>query len=247
MKVVFADARVWKYLISSVSKIIKESVLRITEEGIGLRAMDDSKVALIDLFFPRSMFQTYEVEEEVSFGINVEELAKVLRRGTKDDALALEVKESKYGVEFVGRGKRKFWLPQIEVTTQELLDPNTLQLNARAEIMSDAYREMVKDVEPVADLVTIIISPSGLTFDASSDLGRAVIEAKEDTGVVLSINAESTEKSSYSVEYLVYMSSAAQAVDKVMIELGTDMPLRMKFILGEDPILTYVVAPRTEE
>ncbi len=244
---VFADARVWKYLISSVSKIIKESTLRITEEGIGIRAMDDSKVALVDLFFPKKMFSEYEVEEETSFGINVEELAKVLRRGTKDDMLAIEVKESRYGIEFVGRGKRKFWLPQIEVPMQETLDPNTLQLKAKVEIFADAYREMVKDVEPVADLVTIIISPSGLTLDASSDLGRAVIEAKEETGVLLNIEAENAEKSSYSVEYLIYMTSASQAVDKVALELGTDMPLRMRFYLGEDPVLTYVVAPRTEE
>lgn len=77
MKLTFFDARVWKYVISGVSKVVKETVAHVNEEGFRIKTMDESKVVLIDFMIPSSSFEVFEVESDVSFGINMEDWPKL--------------------------------------------------------------------------------------------------------------------------------------------------------------------------
>ncbi|ABU82036.1 proliferating cell nuclear antigen (pcna) [Ignicoccus hospitalis] len=245
MKLTFFDARVWKYVISGVSKVVKETVAHVNEEGFRIKTMDESKVVLIDFMIPSSSFEVFEVESDVSFGINMEDLAKVMRRATKEDKLSIEVGENSYSIIFEGHGLRKFTLPQLEVYEEELPEVD-LELPARVEITSDSYRELVKDLEPIADTVTFNLEPGTLRVEATSDLGYAEVIISEDSGVLLDYQVPESVKSSYGLEYLTYVSSVSQVADKVALEIGNDMPLRATFEIGEGGKLVYLLAPRVE-
>ncbi len=245
MRLTFFDARVWKYVISGISKVVKETVVHINEEGFRIKTMDESKVVLIDFLVPSSSFEVFEVEGERVFGINLEELARVMRRATKDDKLSIEVGESSYSIIFEGHGKRKFTLPQLEVYEEELPEPE-LDLTAKLEITSDSYRELVKDLEPIADTVTFVAEPGTLRVEATSDLGYAEVIITEDSGVLLDYDVSEPVRASYGLEYLTYVSSVSQVADKVKLELGNDMPLKATFEIGEGGNLVYLVAPRLE-
>jgi len=245
VKLTFFDARVWKYVIAGISKVVKETVVHVNEEGFRIKTMDESKVVLIDFLVPASSFEEFEVENEVKFGINMEELAKVMRRATKDDKLSIEIGESSYSIIFEGHGRRKFTLPQLEMYEEEIPDVS-LEFPARVEITSDSYRELVKDLEPVADTVTFHAEPGTLRVEATSDLGYAEVIITEESGVLLDYEVQEPARSSYGLEYLTYVSSVSQVADKVVLELGNDMPLRASFEIGEGGSLVYLVAPRLE-
>ena len=245
MKLTFFDARVWKYVIAGISKVVKETLVHVNEEGFRIKTMDESKVVLIDFLVPASAFEEFEVESELKFGINMEDLAKIMRRATKDDKLSIEVGESSYSIIFEGHGRRKFTLPQLEVYEEEIPEVG-LELPARAEITSDSYRELVKDLEPIADTVTFYLEPGTLRVEATSDLGYAEVLISEDSGVLLDYQVSESVKSSYGIEYLTYVSSVSQVADKVALEMGNEMPLRATFEIGEGGRLVYLLAPRVE-
>jgi len=245
VKLTFFDARVWKYVIAGISKVVKETVATVNEEGFRIKTMDESKVVLIDFFLPASSFEEFEVEEERKFGVNMEDLAKIMRRATKDDKLNIEVGESSYSIIFEGHGRRKFTLPQLEIYEEEIPEVE-LDLPAKVEITSDSYRELVKDLEPVADTVTFYAEPGRFRVEATSDLGYAEVIITEDSGVLLNYEIDEPARSSYGLEYLSYVSSVSQVADKVSLELGNDMPLRASFDIAEGGSLVYLVAPRLE-
>jgi len=246
LELTFFDARVWKYVITGIAKVVKETVVRINEEGFRIRTMDEAKVVLIDFFIPSDAFETFEVEGETSFGVNLEEMARVVRRATKEDKISIHVGESTYSIIFIGHGERKFTLPQLDVAEEEIPEPS-IEFNNMVVLRSDAYRELVKDLETIADTVTFHLEPGTLRVEAKSDLGYAEVIIPEDSGVILEQEVSESAKSSYSIEYLTYVSSVSQVADKVKLELGNDMPLQATFEIGESGRLLYLVAPRIED
>ncbi len=112
MKITFFDARVWRYLISAISKVIEEGVfIVVPENGFRFRAMDPSHVILLDMNFPRESFEEFDVDKEYQLGVNLEDLAKVLRRARKEDKLEIRADENTISISFIGKGYREFTSP----------------------------------------------------------------------------------------------------------------------------------------
>jgi len=53
----FTDARTWRYMVASIEKIIDEGVFVASPEGLSLRALDTSRVAMVDLYYPQDSFK----------------------------------------------------------------------------------------------------------------------------------------------------------------------------------------------
>ncbi len=243
---VFFDARVWRYLISSIGKIIEEAAFLITPEGVKLRAMDPSHVVMVDLNVPVEAFEEYDVNEEITIGVNFEDLAKVLRRATKDDKLGLEtLEEGKFAIEFIGKSVRKFVLPIISVQAESLPEPK-LEFKANARMLTDVFKDMVKDLEPVGEAVELRADESKFVAHAKSDLGEAEVVLDKEGGSLLDLVVEEESKAIYSLDYFVDIAAAAQAADVVNIRFSTDMPCKIEYELPQGGRLAFYVAPRVE-
>jgi len=55
-EIVFDGAKEFTSIITEVSNLIDEAAFKITEEGISMRAMDPSRVVLVDLNLPAEIF-----------------------------------------------------------------------------------------------------------------------------------------------------------------------------------------------
>ena len=245
-RLVFFDARVWRYLVSAISKVIDEGVFVITpEEGLRFRAMDPSHVILLDMHFPRDSFEEFDIEGEVNAGVNFEDLAKVLRRAKKEDRLELEITESEFVVTFVGRGRRSFTLPVLDIATEEIPEPQ-LEFKAIVKVMSDVYRDTLKDVELVGDLIRFVASQDEFRVLSSSEFGEAEIIYTRESGSILEMEVEDEQSSSYTLEYFTDLSGAARVADTVTIKFSSDMPAEVYHELPQGASFKLLVAPRVE-
>ncbi|ALU11945.1 integrase [Ignicoccus islandicus DSM 13165] len=245
MKLTFIDARAWKYIMQSIVKAVSETTIKVSQEGLRIKTMDEAKIVLIDFFLPASSFSEYEIDGELEFGVNLEDLVKVLRRAQKEDVLTLEVGESNYSITFKGKGIRRFTLPQLDLAGENIPEVD-LQLDVKATMTPDVYREIVKDLEPIADTVTFVAEPSSLRIEAVSDLGEAEIDVPTETVLTgYEVNEENLPaKSSYGVEHLTYVTQVSQISNEAILEFSNEMPLRITFTLPEGGSFVYIVAPR---
>ncbi len=247
MKLVFGDARVWRYVITAISKIIEEAAFKATEDGLRLRAMDASHVVLVDFHLPRESLIEYEVEGEEDIGVNMEDLAKILRRATKGDTLRLETLEgSRLAVIFVGRGTRKFIIPSLEIRAEEIPSLK-LEFTAKAGMLSSIFRDVVKELEPIGDSIEFHTSPDmdKLIARSSGDLAEAEIELSRDVALTM-LEASEEARAMYTIDYLSDIVSAAQAAQETILEFGTGIPCKIEYILPENGRLVFYVAPRVE-
>lgn len=246
MKLVFFDARVWRYLVSAISKIVDEGVFIVSrDEGLRFRAMDPSHVILLDMRFPPDSFEEFEVDEERSIGVNFEDLAKVLRRARKEDRLELEAEETTFTVTLVGRGLRKFSLPILDITAEDIPEPQ-LEFKARIKVMSDIYRDTIKDVELVGDVLRFYATSEEFKVISSSEFGEAEIIYTLESGSLLELEVEDTQQASYTLEYFSDLSGASRVADTVTIKFSNDMPVQVDHELPQGAYFGFLVAPRVE-
>ncbi|MEB3861967.1 MAG: proliferating cell nuclear antigen (pcna) [Desulfurococcales archaeon] len=243
----FADARIWRYMIASIEKILDESVFLATSEGLSLRALDTSHVVMVDLFYPRDSFTEYEVEgDEASFGVSFSLLSKVLRRARKDDALELRVDESSIEVSFISRGVRRFRIPQINLALERLPEPR-ITYTVEARLMSTTFREAVKDLEPIADTITLqAVDEDILVMRGEGDIASGEAEFSLSRGSMVDYRVESPDTSSYALEYFSYMNQAAQAAEIVTVRYSADAPVRVDVEYQDGGRLTFYVSPRID-
>lgn len=84
--------------IKSCFEVLKEALhdvnLYFSKDGVSVTALDNAKVALINLNLDAQNFEEYQCEETIQAGINVSNFFKILKVITTNDVLTLEMNNS---------------------------------------------------------------------------------------------------------------------------------------------------------
>ncbi|MEM1587226.1 MAG: proliferating cell nuclear antigen (pcna) [Candidatus Bathyarchaeia archaeon] len=243
-----SDTKTFKSVIDAISAIIDEATFVIGPENIRLRAMDPSRVAMVDWEMRKTSFDEYEADEESKVCINLSEFKKVLKRAGKDDIIEFSSGERGDNVEVRIRGRytRTFTLPILEASEEEVPEPK-LTFNAKVTLTTDDFYETLKDAELVSDNVRIEADEDGLIMNAKGDVSGTRIEIKKGSDALISLEVEEPSKATFSLSYLTdIVKTASDTSDIVTLEFSTDMPLRLDFRQRYDGKLVYLLAPRVE-
>ncbi|WP_457549538.1 hypothetical protein [Archaeoglobus sp.] len=88
-----ANARLLKKAVRASNAFLNETRIRISEEGIAIRAVDAGNICLTDIFIPKEDFEAFRAEEGV-IGINVSRLNDILK-AIKGDFVQVEGDKNK--------------------------------------------------------------------------------------------------------------------------------------------------------
>ncbi|MDI9619907.1 MAG: proliferating cell nuclear antigen (pcna) [Candidatus Nezhaarchaeota archaeon] len=247
-KATFRDAKLWNRIIDALSSLIDEGAIKVGEEGLRLRAMDPSKIAMIDFEMPREAFDEYECDSELTIGVNFDELKKIVKRGSIKEKIQLEVPAGATRLKVILKGKatRSFSLPLIDVEYQELPTP-TLVYNVKATVMADVFEDALKDVELVSDYVRLEAKENTIAVKGQSDKGEVEATLTPESGALLELDVKESSSASYSLEYLLDMIKANEAAETATLEFSTSMPLSLTFPIPGGGTIKYFLAPRLEE
>ncbi len=248
MKLRFADARTWRYAMSAIGKIIDEAAYKVNEEGLRLRAIDPSRIVLVDFILPKDALIEFDIEKEETIGINMEDLTKILRRAVKGDELELKTLEAgSLAISFIGRGRRTFIIPSLETTAEELPELN-IEFTVKTKVSPAVFRDTVKELEPLSDAIEFntVKDENKIIAKASSDIAEAEIELSMESGALIEFEASEDAKAIYTIDYLSDISAASQAAEEMLFEFGTGIPCKIEYKLSYGGKLIFYVAPRVE-
>jgi len=247
-KLKVSDARMLRDMATAISILVDEATFQITPEALKLRAMDPSRVAMVDFEWPKTVFEEYACTEPTKMCINISELLKLLKRAGKDEVieLALDEKTGRLQVRITGKYVRNFTMPTLEASEEEVPTPK-ITFNVRAKATTDGLRQAIEDAELVSDHVRIEADNEKLVFQATGDLMGATIELKKGSDALLDLEAKEPSKATFSLSYLSEIIKAASATsDIATLEFSTDMPIKIDFQQAKEGKLTFYLAPRIE-
>lgn len=248
MKVKMETAEVWKNCINSISNLIDEVNFEFKEDGVEMRAMDPSHVALSDFSLPAEVFEVYDVTKPRKIGVDLKELDKIMSRAKKSNEFTLELIESdgRLKLKFEGNSVRRFSLPLLEIEEEDLPEPD-LNFTATAKVTAGAISEGLKDAALVSENVRFRLAEGKFVMKIESDTGSAEMELTEDNESLSELDIKEPSEAMYNIEYLDDMTKAASSNDEIEIRHGDDLPIEMIFPIADGKgRLKFLLAPRIE-
>jgi len=242
------DARLWKNLIGAISTLIDEGSFKADEEGIKLRAMDPSHVAMVDFEGPKNLFSDYVCDEPTELCINFKEMLKFLRRVGNDESidLSFDMKNARLNIVLKSKYTRTFGMATLEPSGEEVPTPK-VSFNSTVRMSTNSLKNALEDTFTVSDQIIFEATVDKLSVKSSGDLGTVSVDLEKGSEELLSLEVKQPSKSTFSLNYLAEMvKAAANLSDIVTVEFSTNMPIRLNFELPQPGKLQYYLAPRIE-
>jgi proliferating cell nuclear antigen len=247
-KLKVADAKQLRDMITSISILVDEATFKLDAEGMKLRAMDPSRVAMIDFEWPKTIFEEYMCTEPTKMCINITELLKLLKRAGKGETLELSIDEKtgKLQVVIAGKYARNFTMPTLEASEEEVPTPK-ITFNVKIKATTEGLSQAIEDAQLVSDHVRIEADPEKVVFNAAGDLMGATITLQKGSDTLLELDAKEPQKATFSLSYLTEIIKTASATsDIATLEFSSDMPIKLDFQQAKEGKLTFYLAPRIE-
>jgi proliferating cell nuclear antigen len=233
-------------VVEAIKPIVDEAVFTATSEGITFRAMDASHVSLLDISWKRDGFIEYECNEgEVTFGVRIDELLKLLRRIDREQQVEISIADGEMQLTASeGKRTRNYKLKLLDASKSETPVPK-LSFNTRVTMLYDALVNALKDIDVISSIVEIYTNESMIKFYGKGDAGDAEVVYWKDENTSIEMFNVKESITTYSLEYLLQMLNAVDA-DNVILEYSSKMPLRLQFLLPFRCDMQYYLAPRAE-
>jgi proliferating cell nuclear antigen len=247
-KLKVSDAKLLRDMANAISILVDEATFKIDPEGLKLRAMDPSRVAMIDFEWPKTIFQEYVCNEPTKVCLNISELLKLLKRASKDESVELSIddKTGRLLVVISGKYNRNFTMPTLEASEEEVPTPK-ISFNVKAKTTTQGLSQAIEDAQLVSDHVRIEAEPEKMILSASGDLMGATITLQKGSDALLDLEVKENAKATFSLSSLSEIIKAASATsDIATLEFSSDMPIRIDFQQTKEGKLVFFLAPRIE-
>lgn len=245
MKLTLAEPKLIKDSIAIISELVTEARFNVTNEAIELVAMDSANVAMVVYKLLSSAFVGYDVDDETSFAINLNNFKQVLRRAKLNDSVLLEIVQNKLKIQFKSKTTRTFYLPLIDFDESEQKVP-TLEFPITVTLPGAVLNEAIDDADIVAESVSFVAESDKFFIIAEGDLSKAEIEIPTDSHVKIVMTEESKIKSKYAIDYLKKMMQGLKLSENVVVKFNKDYPLKLEYTVLNKLMLSFVLAPRVD-
>lgn len=246
-KFTLRDPKSLKVAISAMSKLITEANMLYKPEGIIIQALDGSRIAMVDLNMPKTYFEDYACDKEELLGINIELLEDVLKR-CKSEELEVIYEDGSGRLKITARGKgvRTFKIPLLTTTADRIRTPS-FTFKCRANVLSDPLKSAIDDAALFSDYLKVMFEQDAIVISASSEKGELETKLTVEDGSIINIEVDEPSRASYSIEYLDNIMAASKLSDIMMLQLSTNSPLNVQFMMEGEAKIQYYLAPRVEE
>ena len=238
-----------KEFIGTVGSLVDEAKLIVNEDGIQIKAVDPSHVAMIESNLIKSAFDSYEAAT-AEMGIDIDKFKTVLAVAGKEDMVDLE-KDDKLNRLVISIGNLTRAMPLLD--TAGMPDPKvpSLDLPASVSVSVDEISQGLKASKSVSDHIALSTSKNSF---------RLVCEGDNQKRVDLSLSKKQLEKldspedttSLFSLEYFALMVNSLPSDRILHINLGSDLPVKIDADLAVDDMtgaqgnVKFLLAPRID-
>jgi len=244
----------------SIKDLVNEANFDCSSTGITLQAMDSSHVSLVALFLRADGFQHYRADRNISLGISLASMAKILKIAGNDDIITLRAEDAGDAVTFMFESPKQtrlssFSLKLMDIDSEHLGIPDT-EYKCSVKMPSSEFQRIVREITVIGDTVKISASKEGVKFSVSGDMGTGSIICKQNPSVdeeddAVVIKLEDEVSLTFALRYLNFFAKATPLSDVVTLKMSPDVPLVVEYKIqtedGDMGHIRFYLAPKIAE
>lgn len=235
----------WKAVVNAMGNIVEDAMFICNDDGVTFRGMDPAHITLLDATFPKSSFESFEAQTSF-FGINVNELKRVLSTANLGDEIQLQIDNpSSLRVSITGSLNMEYNIRLVERTEVNVPIPK-ITCTSKISVNSATLGRIMSNLSQISDYVSIDCFENNVDFYGKGDSGDAKINIKNTNPDLYEINTSETSSATYSLEYMAkIIRDIGRASNKVNIQYASKHPMHMQFEMPSAKV-EYYLAPRVE-
>lgn len=245
-----------KKVVEAIKDFVTEANFDCASTSISLQAMDKSHVALVSLCLRREGFDHYRCDRNLSLGINVESLSKILKCAGPEDVITLKAVDKGDIITFMFENPSQdrmsdFDLKLMDIDGEHLGIPDD-EYVASVTMPSSEFQKICRDLKSIGDTVEFHASKDGLAFKVSGDLGNGSIICRQSTSVdgagedSVTIDLDEEINLSFGLSYLNNITKATAISPTVTLRMKEDAPVMVEYMIEDMGYLRYFLAPKME-
>lgn len=242
-----SDPKLFVNSISTIGELIDEGIFNLNKDGVSFIAADRAMVSVVDFKMAATAFDEYKIDTDQKIGLNITNLLSVLKRVGVDDKVTLNLQDSKLEIRLEGKSKRRFVVPLLDISQEEVPPITQLEFPARAEVKPHILESGIEDADIISDAVIFETFNDKFVMRAEGDISKAELELERGNESLLNLETSSEVRSRYPIDYLKKMVKAAKIADSATVRLGQDYPMKLEFKAGDKASLSFVLAPRVAD
>lgn len=246
MKLKVVDTVAFRQIVETVGEFMDEANFLLDNEGMKLRGVEESRVALLDMFLPKAFFQSYELDggESDYLTLKSEEIGNILKKVKKGDIITINVDEKLMKMELDGEFLRTYEIPSLKSKVSGTPTIN-VQYPFKARMLTQSFNELIDQFNVITDVIELKGGEGKLTVKGETEMMNMEMELSLENGLLLECEG-SEGMGRYGMEYLSKLVKVSNASDVVNIMLGGNVPLKIDYELAGGGHLDIYLAPRAD-
>ena len=240
------DAKRYKNATDAIVNLIDEGQLEVSKDGLFLRAMDPSQIAMISFAMPRTSFVEYDAPTpSVKVGLNFDNISKILSRTRGGEKLEISQAENKLQLKFIGaKRKRSFKVPVLDMPAGATKEP-AVQHDAVIKVSSSHFKESLRDCALVGSHISLSASEEGFSIEVHGDSSDLTEESEKQSEEILEMKVSKPAKATFPLQYLDDIVRACPENSNIVIHLKSNAPLKVEYEVESAKVI-YYLAPRID-
>nr|AFK35205.1 unknown [Medicago truncatula] len=245
-----------KKVLESIKELVNDANFDCSSTGFSLQAMDSSHVALVALLLRSEGFEHYRCDRNLSMGMNLNNMAKMLKCAGNDDIITIKADDGSDTVTFMFESPTQdkisdFEMKLMDIDSEHLGIPEA-EYDAIVRMPSAEFARICKDLSSIGDTVVISVTKEGVKFSTKGDIGAANIVCRQNTTVDKPDDATVIEMKEpvslqFALRYTNFFTKATPLSSTVTISLSNELPVVVEYKIAEMGYVRFYLAPKIEE
>nr|XP_029122197.1 proliferating cell nuclear antigen [Elaeis guineensis] len=232
-----------KKVLEAIRELVNDANFDCSATGFSLQAMDSSHVALVALLLRSEGFEHYRCDRNLSMGMNLNNMAKMLRCAGNDDIITIKADDGSDTVTFMFESPNQdkiadFEMKLMDIDSEHLGIPDA-EYHAIVRMPSSEFARICKDLSSIGDTAAGDIGTANIvcrqnkTFDKPEE--ATIIEMQEPVSLT------------FALRYMNSFTKATPLSETVTISLSSELPVVVEYKIADMGYIRYYLAPKIEE
>jgi len=241
-----------KKIVEAMKELVTSVNIEVSGSGLSIQAMDSSHVALVALNLKEGGFQSYRCLKDMTLGLNIQNLSKIMKCAGNDDIITLKCEEDPSSITFLFENTKndkvsEFNLNLLSIEADQLGIPET-EYSSIVTMSAGEFTRICREMSQISETVNIETSKESIKFSVSGEIGAGSItikandsEKKEEQTI---LEVDEPVSLSFALRYLNLFNKASNLSNQVILSMSNDTPLVVEYRIENLGSLKFYLAPK---